>query len=423
MSIVIKPKRGTKSIIAGTSTGTKASSELLLASDTKQLYLGKGTTGAADPIGVAIEAFEEMTSGALANEDVFLVTDDNVAGKPNKRLSYGSLLSKLGSDAGDIKDVKVNEQDNNPGYLSTKIASDGDLAITVDSTTLKINYGPLSIAAGDLANNIDASGKNFNAAKVGGKNVDDTTTTVNNLWTAQKISSYVMGVTTASIGAYGTGAGAVRDEVFKTTGNTYIVAHWENVFRTGSIQTGDQVLWGTTDKNALGTVGSVRLYTATVETGTLTWTYVAPSDSVHYFTDKKLTIPGSPGLITADEENNLFFIDTFSAQTYLGRITIEIPAYTAGDGLNLIGSEFSARLANSLELVSVGGGNQGISVKSVVGSATGVGSSSGTPSAAVTIGTGIGVPVHPLGGLTVMARDADSVMSLAINTVDGGELT
>jgi len=47
------------------------------------------------------------------------------------------------------------------------------------------------VTVNKLAHNIDASGINFNSAKVGGKTVDDTQETTSVLWTAGKIKNYV----------------------------------------------------------------------------------------------------------------------------------------------------------------------------------------------------------------------------------------
>lgn len=103
-------------------------------------------------------------------------------------------LDDHGHTSSAISDFTEAAQDAVGGALTDS----GTIDFTYDdgANTITAIVKPLSITATELANNIDASTKNFNAASVNGASLNDAGTGLTDLWSAQQIISSINGAIT-----------------------------------------------------------------------------------------------------------------------------------------------------------------------------------------------------------------------------------
>jgi hypothetical protein len=232
------------------------------------------------------------------------------------------------------------------------------------------------------------------------------------LWTSDQIIDYIEGVAITPIGASAIVGGTVtKTNLLLATDAT----KWAGVFRAGNAVTGDQVLLGET--SVLPT-NSASIFTATVSGSVITWEETSPAPSMRYYTDKNVVALNGT-TVTADETNNVFFIDVGGAnKTYLGKINIEIPAYTGGNGIRVDQQSIEVRLhttsgqsTSGLQFAQIGTGTgiYGLQIKI-----------DGGGLAIHPTNDGIGVKVKENGGLLV--DNTLGTGGLYLDAIDGGDI-
>ena len=175
MSTIIRLKRGLRASLPSSAP----LAEPLVTIDTGEIFIGMGENLPIKKIGnIPQQPIPPINPNV---DDLWIDTSNQV----HVLKHYDGIdWVIIGSNSSGEK-VKASSSDSEAGYLDEKT---DNISLEVDVNNQKLQIKNDGVTIDKLAQNIDATSKNFNADKVDGKDVDDTKTDINTLWTSKKIS-------------------------------------------------------------------------------------------------------------------------------------------------------------------------------------------------------------------------------------------